>query len=64
MPALISGLSIHDKNKAIISFLSLMNLYKKTPQTILNLIEQEQQFVNIIELLIICLKDSVDSDFI
>lgn len=28
LPALVSGLSIANKNKAVLSFLSLMNLYK------------------------------------
>ena len=31
MPAFVSGLSITNKNKAIISFLSLMNMHKHLP---------------------------------
>lgn len=31
IPAFISGITVNNKNKAIIAFLSLMNMYKQKP---------------------------------
>ena len=58
LPAFISGLTIGNKNKAVLSFLSLMNLYKQTSALTIALLDKEQAFIPLIELLIICLKDS------
>mmetsp|Transcript_180 Transcript_180/g.195 ORF Transcript_180/g.195 Transcript_180/m.195 type:complete len:180 (+) Transcript_180:316-855(+) len=63
IPAFVSGLSIANKNKAIISFLSLMNLHQHYPQLTQKIIEQQQAYIPLIELLILCLKVSADADF-
>lgn len=64
LAAFISGLTISNKNKSIISFLSLMNMHKQLPLKVQFLIDKEEAFIPLIELMIICLKDQADTDFI
>eukprot|EP00347_Sterkiella_histriomuscorum_P003756 403363071 len=63
LPALISCLNLTNKNKAVIAFLALMNLYGVMPKQVLQLLEQEHQYIAILELLFICLKEQNDSEF-
>ena len=62
LPALLSALTLANKNKAVLSFLSLLNLYKSQSQSSQVLaqlmLEREHSEIAMIELLIICLKDA------
>ena len=57
IPAFISALNLGDKNKAIIAFFSLMQIYAQFPHETFELVMQQQAYIQVIELLVICLKE-------
>jgi hypothetical protein len=57
IPAFISALNLGNKNKAVIAFFSLMQISAQFPHETFELVLQQQAYISIIELLVICLKE-------
>jgi len=57
IPAFISALNLGDKNKAIVAFFSLMQIQAQYPLETFELVIQQQAYISVIELLVICMKE-------
>lgn len=55
--AYISALKIGNKNKAIVAFLALMNLYTSREEEVFFMVVQAEAYIEIIELLVVCLQE-------
>ena len=62
IPALLSALQLNDKNKAIVSFFTLMRILTNFSSTdlhdlVFQLVMRQQAYIQMTELLVICMKE-------